>query len=89
VRYFGAVSISIPVAKRLTPLKTAHMIDPAYFSNITLENLSLTKKQKIVVRARQSLIVQSWALIIWWVVASKNRRKQARPVYYTTFPLSP
>jgi hypothetical protein len=32
------------VVKRVTPLKTAHVIDPAHSSNITLENLSLTEK---------------------------------------------
>ena len=44
LRRIGSVSISISVAKRLTPLKTAHVIDPAHSSNMTPENLLLTEK---------------------------------------------
>jgi len=36
--------MSISVAKRVTPLKTARVIDPAHSSNIISENLLRTEK---------------------------------------------
>jgi|SRR5688572_2620005 len=91
LRHFGSVSIMISVAKCVTSLTPTHVIDPAHSSNITLNSRNLVQlnKQKIVVRPQQSLMVLSWALIIWEVVVSKSQRKKARPLYDKTFYLRP
>ena len=43
LEHFGSVSVSISVAKRVTPFKNIYVINPAHSSIIIPEKLSLTE----------------------------------------------